>query len=94
VWVHNRDTALIDDIRARFARDEFEFSIHATDQSILRETSVGEIREAMKVGEIIEDYPDDNEPKLFDTWPYSGRAPNSYPFQLSVTPGGKSNYCV
>ena len=51
--------ALIDDIRARFARDEFEFSIHATDQSILREISVGELREAMKVGEIIEDYPDD-----------------------------------
>ena len=83
--MYDRDTALIDDIRARFARDEFEFSIHATDQSVLRETSVGEI---------IEDYPDDNEPKLFDTWPYTGRAPNSYPLQLSVTPGGKSNYCV
>lgn len=50
---------LIEEIRAKFARDEFEFSKHATDQSILREISVQEIREAITTGEIIEDYPDD-----------------------------------
>ena len=50
---------LIEETRAKFARDEFEFSKHATDQSILREISVQEIREAMGSGEIIEDYPDD-----------------------------------
>jgi hypothetical protein len=50
---------LIEGIRAKFARDEFEFSKHATDQSLLREISVQEIREAVNVGEIIEDYPDD-----------------------------------
>lgn len=51
--------SLIDEIRAKFARDEFEFSKHATDQSILREISVREIREAVAAGEIIEDYPKD-----------------------------------
>jgi hypothetical protein len=51
--------AIIDEIRAKFARDAFEFSIHATDQTILRNIQVSEIREAMKVSEVIEDYPDD-----------------------------------
>ena len=51
--------ALIEEIQAKFARDEFEFSKHATDQSLLREISVQEIREAVSVGEIIEDYPQD-----------------------------------
>ncbi len=50
---------LVEEFRAKFARDEFEFSKHATDQSILREISVQEIREAIDTGEIIEDYPDD-----------------------------------
>lgn len=50
---------MIEDIRAKFARDEFEFSKHATDQSILRNISVQEMREAVKLGEIIEDYPED-----------------------------------
>lgn len=50
---------MIDAIRARFAGDQFEFSIHATDQAILRHISVQEIREAMQGGEIIEDYPQD-----------------------------------
>ena len=51
--------ALIEEIQAKFARDEFEFSKHATDQTLLREISVQEIREAVSVGEIIEDYPQD-----------------------------------
>ena len=50
---------MIEQIQEKFARDEFEFSRHATDQSILREISVGEIREAVSQGEIIEDYPQD-----------------------------------
>lgn len=50
---------LIEEIRAKFTRDEFEFSKHATDQSILREIRVQEMREAVSAGEIIEDYPDD-----------------------------------
>jgi hypothetical protein len=50
---------MIEQIREKFAHDEFEFSKHATDQSILRRISVREIREAIKVGEVIEDYPHD-----------------------------------
>ena len=50
---------MIEEIRARFARDEFEFSKHATDQSILRGISVQEMREAVSAGKVIEDYPDD-----------------------------------
>ena len=50
---------LIEEIQAKFARDEFEFSKHAVDQSLLREISVQELREAVRTGEIIEDYPED-----------------------------------
>lgn len=39
--------------------DQFEFSRHAVDQSILRRISVQEAREAIASGEIIEDYPED-----------------------------------
>ena len=52
-------TVAIVRIRAKFARDAFEFSLHATDQTILRGITVSEIREAIQAGEIIEDYPDD-----------------------------------
>ena len=50
---------MIREIKSRFARDEFELSKHAADQSILREIGVREIRQAVSTGEIIEDYPDD-----------------------------------
>ena len=52
-------TVTIVRIRAKFAREAFEFSLHATDQTILRGIHVDEIREAIQTGEIIEDYPDD-----------------------------------
>jgi hypothetical protein len=50
---------MIEEIRRKFAQNEFEFSKHATDQSILRGISVREIREAVRVGEVIENYPHD-----------------------------------
>jgi len=50
---------MIKEIRIKFSREEFEFSKHAVDRSVLRGISVQEIREIMSVGEIIEDYPDD-----------------------------------
>ncbi len=50
---------MIREIRKKFSRDEFEFSKHAVDRSIIRKISVQEIREVLRVGEIIEDYPDD-----------------------------------
>jgi hypothetical protein len=51
--------ALIDEIRLRFVRDEFEFSRHAVDQTLRRDITVSEIREAISIGEVIEDYPND-----------------------------------
>ena len=51
--------AIIDEIREKIAHAQFEFSQHAVDQSILRHISVREIREAIVVGEVIEDYPND-----------------------------------
>jgi hypothetical protein len=50
---------ILEEIRVKFAQDQFEFSKHAVDQTILRDISVREIREAIRNGEIIEDYPDD-----------------------------------
>jgi hypothetical protein len=46
-------------IQEKFANDEFEFSRHAVDRTILRMISVQEIREAIEAAEQIEDYPDD-----------------------------------
>jgi hypothetical protein len=51
--------AKIDDIRKKIAGNQFEFSQHAVDQSIVRQISVQELREAMAVGEVIEEYPTD-----------------------------------
>ena len=50
---------ILEEIRVKFAQDQFEFSKHAVDQTILRSISVREIREAIRNGEIIEDYPND-----------------------------------
>ncbi|HLU26140.1 MAG TPA: DUF4258 domain-containing protein [Longimicrobiales bacterium] len=46
-------------IRTKVAANEFEFSEHAVTQSILRDISVEEIREAVANAEVIEDYPHD-----------------------------------
>ena len=51
--------SLIDDIRTKFTSNEFNFSQHAVDQSILHHISVQECREAVVNGVIIEDYPND-----------------------------------
>lgn len=50
---------MIDEIRRRVARGDFEFSQHAVDQVILRHISVQELREAIAGGEVIEVYPED-----------------------------------
>ncbi|MDE2939303.1 MAG: DUF4258 domain-containing protein [Chloroflexota bacterium] len=46
-------------IRQKFADGLVEFTQHATDRSILRHISLGEIEQAIASGEIIEYYPDD-----------------------------------
>jgi hypothetical protein len=50
---------LIDDIREKVARGQFEFSQHAVDQSFVRHISVQELRESIASGKVIEDYPHD-----------------------------------
>lgn len=52
-------TALIEEIRREVAADEFEFSKHAVDQSILRQIRVQGVREALATGQVIEDYLED-----------------------------------
>lgn len=50
---------MINLIRQKIAANQFEFTKHALDQSILRRITVQELREAVADGEVIEDYPDD-----------------------------------
>ena len=50
---------MIDELRSKIAANQFEFTKHALDQSILRSVTVQELREAIAVGEVIEDYPED-----------------------------------
>lgn len=50
---------MIEQIRAKIQAGQFELSKHAVDQSILRQISVQELREAIANCEIIENYPED-----------------------------------
>ena len=50
---------VIEEIRKKVVADEFEFSKHAVDQTIIRRISVSEMRDAISNGEIIKDYPED-----------------------------------
>ncbi|MCI0886995.1 MAG: DUF4258 domain-containing protein [Chloroflexi bacterium] len=47
---------MIEDIRRKVIDDQFEFSLHAVDNSIIRRISVQELRQAIAAGEVIEDY--------------------------------------
>ncbi len=49
----------LEELRTKFLNDEFEFSRHALDQTLLREISIQEIREIIQVAMIVEDYPND-----------------------------------
>jgi hypothetical protein len=51
--------SLANEIRDRVAAGHFEFSQHATDQTIVRRISVAEVRSAIRSAEVIEDYPND-----------------------------------
>ena len=51
--------ALLDEIRRKIDANEFEFSRHAVDQTIIRRISVREVREVFANGEVIEDSPED-----------------------------------
>lgn len=51
--------SILEEIQEKIALNVFEFSEHAMTQCLLRGIVVSEIREAIGVGEVIEDYPDD-----------------------------------
>jgi hypothetical protein len=52
--------AMLDEIRDKIARRQYEFSKHAVDQSIIRDISVVELEQAVSNrSELIEDYPED-----------------------------------
>jgi len=52
--------ALLDSIRDKIARRQYEFSKHAVDQTIMRNISVSELEQAISSrSEVIEDYPED-----------------------------------
>ena len=50
---------MIEGIRRKIERREYEYSLHATDQSILRRIARSEVEEAIEHGAVIEDYPSD-----------------------------------
>jgi hypothetical protein len=50
---------MIDDLRRKFARQEYEYSLHAVDQSLLKRITRREIEEAVAGAQVIEDYPTD-----------------------------------
>jgi hypothetical protein len=50
---------MIEEIKNKFMDGAFEFSRHALDRTILRRITVGEIKQAIGNGLIIEDYPQD-----------------------------------
>ena len=51
--------SLLEEIRQKIEAEQFEFSKHATNQSLLRRIQVQEVREIIQQGQIIEDYPND-----------------------------------
>ncbi|WP_333302428.1 DUF4258 domain-containing protein [Microcoleus sp. B4-C5] len=50
---------MIEKIRVKIVKNDFELSQHAVNQSIVRRIRVQELREAIMAGEVIEEYPDD-----------------------------------
>ena len=47
---------MIDELRQKFGRCDYEYALHAVDQSILKHITRREVEEAMVTGEVIEDY--------------------------------------
>ncbi|MCX5646839.1 MAG: DUF4258 domain-containing protein [Phycisphaerae bacterium] len=51
---------MLEDIRSKILRRQYEFSRHAVDQTIIRSISVTEVEEALSAeSEVIEDYHED-----------------------------------
>ncbi len=74
--------SLVDDLRRKIEIDQFEFSKHAVDQSILRHIGVQEVREAIAKGEIIEEYPKD---KYWPSYLIYGRTVEGRPLHIQCS---------
>jgi len=52
--------SMLEEIRSKLLRRQYEFSRHAVDQTLIRNIAVAELEQAIaNRSEIIEDYPDD-----------------------------------
>jgi hypothetical protein len=76
---------MIEQIREKIAIEQFEFTKHAADQSILRRISVQELREAVAGGEIIEDYPTTNTDRVVSSLD-SHKHADRYTFSAVIHP--------
>jgi hypothetical protein len=86
---------MIEEIRAKIANGQFEFSKHAVDQSIIREIVVDEITEAIFSGEVIEKYPNDKYgASCLIFWLYQSQSPATHPMQLSFAGHHQNCYAV
>jgi uncharacterized protein DUF4258 len=74
--------SLLNDLRRKIEADQFEFSKHAVDQSILRRINVQEIREVLANGEIIEEYPED---KYWPSYLIYGRTAQGRPLHVQCS---------
>jgi hypothetical protein len=74
--------SLLDEIRQKIEADEFEFSKHAVDQSIIRRISVQEVREIFTNAEVIENYPED---KYGPSCLIFGRTPAGRPLHIQCS---------
>ncbi len=76
---------MLDQIRRKFLRFEYEYSLHAVDQRILRSITRREVEGAIAAGEIIEDYPAD---KYGPSCLIFGRTSEGRPLHIQCTHPG------
>ena len=50
---------MIEESRRKFKIQEYEYSLHAVDQSVLRHIARRDVEDAVECGSVIEDYPSD-----------------------------------
>ena len=75
-------------LRQKISSNQFEFTKHALDQSILRQITVQEIREAIENGDVIENYPDD---KYGPTCLVFGNTKSGRPLHLQCSHPSREN---
>jgi hypothetical protein len=86
---------MIDEIRQKFQRQEYEYSLHAVDQSILKRITRREVEEAVASGQIIEDLSDRQvRSKLPHLWDDGYWQTASCPVHLSDPTESQAYHCL